>query len=113
MIEKAFIEKDGRQVARVTFTLPSSTWADVICLVGDFNDWNQTAHPFSRARDGTWTLTMDFECNRVYQFRYLRDGHIWMNDNQADAYVYNSFGSDNCVLIADPTFKPHVDQKAE
>jgi len=107
MIHKAFVEKEGTLVARVTFSLPSSLWADQIYLVGDFNDWNQYSLPFGRERDGAWSLTMDFECGRTYQFRYLCDGRDWMNDNQADAYIYNPYGSNNCVLITDPAFKPH------
>lgn len=109
MIRKEFVQKDGLAVARVTFMLPSNTWSDGICLVGDFNGWNRTSHPFRQQRDGSWALTMDFECNKVYQFRYLCDRECWANDNQADGYVWNSYGSDNCLLITDPGFKPNRD----
>ncbi|MEJ2558476.1 MAG: hypothetical protein P8186_20120 [Anaerolineae bacterium] len=37
MIHKTFIRTNGTSVARVTFTLPDSIWADQIYLVGDFN----------------------------------------------------------------------------
>jgi hypothetical protein len=37
----------------------------------------------------------DLELGRAFQFRYLRDGEVWLNDNQADAYVPNPYGSDN------------------
>ena len=52
MIHKTFMETDSRLVARVTFTLPDSIWADTIYLVGDFNDWNCTSHPFPQDREG-------------------------------------------------------------
>ena len=45
-----------------------------------------------------WTITVDLELNREYQFRYLKDGE-WMNDNQADAYAQNPYGSDNFVVV--------------
>jgi 1,4-alpha-glucan branching enzyme len=109
MIQKEYVEKNGVLVATVTFSLPSSFWADQIYLVGDFNDWNQSSLPFGRDRDGMWTLTIDFEVGRTYQFRYLFDGREWMNDNQADAYVHNPYGGNNCVLITDPSFTPHRD----
>ncbi len=105
MIEKSYIEKEGFLVARVKFTLPSSTWASSIHLVGDFNEWDPTSHPFVCDRDGVWSITIDLPCGRAYQFRYLCDGRDWINDGQADAYIYNQFGSDNCVLITDPSFQ--------
>jgi hypothetical protein len=43
MIRKTFIETESGLVARVTFILPNSTWADTIYLVGDFNGWNHTS----------------------------------------------------------------------
>ena len=102
MIRKSFIQKDGSLICRATFTLPSSFWADTIHLVGDFNSWSTTSLPFGRGWDGSWTLTLDLECGRSYQFRYLVDGRDWTNDGQADAYVANPYGTDNCVLIAEP-----------
>ena len=111
MVEKAFVQKEGKQVARVTFVVPNSTWADAVHLVGDFNQWSRTSHPFRRDREGHWRLTADLDVGRAYQFRYLRDGEVWMNDNQADAYVANPYGSDNSVVITDPAFVPHYDKE--
>ena len=109
MIHKTFIETDSGLVARVAFTLPDSIWADAIYLVGDFNDWNRTSHPFLQDREGRWSITVDLELGRAFQFRYLRDGEVWLNDNQADAYVPNPYGSDNFVIVTDPNFKPYYD----
>lgn len=105
MIDKAFAESGGRSFARVTFTMPNSTWADSICLVGDFNGWNRTSHPLQRDRDGRWVLTVELELGRAYQFRYLRDGKEWLNDSHADAYVYNQYGSDNFAVVTDRKFE--------
>ncbi|MDQ4078234.1 MAG: isoamylase early set domain-containing protein [Chloroflexota bacterium] len=110
MIEKRFIEKDGEQIARVTFTLPNSMWADMIYLVGDFNNWDERSHPMERPRQGGWSLTVDLEVGCSYQFRYLREGTEWMNDPEADAYVHNIYGSDNFVVVTDPDFDPHPDK---
>ena len=74
MISKTFIEREGHVVARVTFTLPLSLWADTIYLVGDFNDWSRSSHPLRRDREGRWTLTIDLLPGRANQFRYLCDG---------------------------------------
>lgn len=100
MIEKAYVNVGGSVVARVTFTLPESIWADSIFLVGDFNDWNRSSHPLKQDNNGRWTITVDLERGRSYQFRYLADGE-WMNDNAADAFVANRYGSHNFVVVTD------------
>lgn len=45
----------------------------------------------------------------VPQFRYLVDGQEWINDSQADAYIYNPYGTSNCLLITDLAFNPYRD----
>ena len=111
IIDKVFIGNGKERHARVTFTLPNSTWADAIYLVGDFNGWDHRSHPFQRERGGQWTITVQLELGHAYQFRYLRDGTEWMNDQQADAFVSNTYGSDNFVIITDPDFKPYHDER--
>ena len=112
MIRKIFIKTESGLVARVTFILPNSTWADAIYLVGDFNGWNHSSHPFQRGQEGTWTLTLDLEAGRCYQFRYLRDG-VWISDSQADGFVGNPHGSDNSLVVTDPKFKRCPDERNE
>jgi 1,4-alpha-glucan branching enzyme len=104
MIHKTFVETEQGLIARVTFTLPDSTWADTIYLVGDFNGWNQSSHPFQLDREGNWTITINLEVGQHYEFRYRRDGD-WMNDSQADGYVRNLHGSDNFLVVTEPEFK--------
>lgn len=101
MIQKRVVETKGGVLVRVTFSLPNSIWADRIRLVGDFNHWDRESHPMRRGRDGIWRITVDLEPGRAYHFRYLCDEGRWMNDTQADAYVPNSFGSDNFVVRTD------------
>ena len=112
MIRKTFIETERGLVARVTFILPNSTWADAIHLVGDFNEWNHSSHPFQRGREGLWTITLDLEVGRCYQFRYRLNGE-WINDSQADAFVGNPHGSDNSLVVTDPKFKRYPDEHNE
>lgn len=99
MIHQNLVETDSGLIARITFVLPNSVWADKIFLVGDFNDWNRTSHPLHRNRDGEWWLTIDLKTGRSYEFRYLCDGSRWMNDPQADAYRTNPWGSENFIVV--------------
>ena len=118
MIDKTFVNSNGngngngngKGAARVTFTLPNTIWADQIYLVGDFNEWNRTSHPLERGRDGDWSITVELELGRAFQFRYLRDGDGWLNDAQADAFVPTRYGNDNFVVITDPHFKQYCDR---
>lgn len=107
MIEKRFVDTDQKCKARITFILPNVLWVDSIHLVGDFNNWRCCTHPLEQARDGTWSITVELEIGRAYQFRYLIDGTQWTNDNHADAYVHNPHGGDNFVVITDPEFRPY------
>lgn len=105
MIDKTFVQAAGKQTARVTFIIPKNQNDERIFLVGDFNNWDCTSHPFQPGKGGKWALTLDLEVGRAYQFRYFRDGQEWMSDSQADAYVYNPHTHHNFVVITDPTFK--------
>jgi 1,4-alpha-glucan branching enzyme len=105
MICKSFINVDGGVVARVTFQLPNSVWADCIYLVGDFNGWSRKANPLKRDQHGNWHITLDLETDRVYQFRYLCDNTHWINDSEADAYIPNLYNTDNFVVVTDPDFR--------
>ncbi len=111
MIDKTFIEIDHKPMAQVTFSVPDGLWASALYLVGDFNDWHKTSHPFERDGAGGWTITIHLEIGHAYQFRYCCEADHWLNDPHADAYVYNIHGSDNFVVVTDPSFKQHSDQK--
>ena len=101
VISKTFIRIGQGQIARVTFTLPDSLWADTICLVGDFDNWNPSAHPLELQRNGCWTLTLDLPVGRTFEFYYLRDGQ-WMSDSQADGYVHAPDGITSFLVVTDP-----------
>ena len=96
MLEKETLE-DGH--VRSTFRVSHYIWADSITLVGEFNDWDVHRHPLQRTRDdGEWHISLLLEADRSYRFRYLVDGTEWMDDDHADAYEPNQFGSFDSVV---------------
>jgi len=95
MLKKTRSGEAGK--AKVTFVLAPQANADHVHVVGDFNGW-QAATPMKRQKDGSWRATVELQPAREYQFRYLVDGNVWVNDEAADAYVPNPFGVDNCVV---------------
>ena len=51
-----------------------------------------------RRKDGSFTSSITLKTGQDYYFRYLLDGGRWINDEAADQYVPNPFGSDDCVV---------------
>jgi hypothetical protein len=53
-----------------------------------------------KSRNGDYTIKLELEPGREYQFRYLIDNCVWENDWHADKYVKNPYGdSENSVVI--------------
>lgn len=98
-IKKQYIK--SRKTCKVTFRLPriAARDAKAVCIVGDFNGWSIYANPMKKLKSGDFTITLEVEPGREYQFRYLIDEYSWENDWYADKYVKSPYGSDNSVII--------------
>jgi 1,4-alpha-glucan branching enzyme len=98
-IKKQYLK--SRKACKVTFRLPrvAAPNAKVVCIVGDFNGWGIYANPMKKLKTGDFTITLEVEPGREYQFRYLIDEYRWENDWNADKYVKSPYGSDNSVII--------------
>ncbi len=86
----------------VEFHMPASEWITTLRLLGDFNQWNGEAHPMARNEDGSWSLTVTLAPG-AYRFRYFANDETWANDDAADAYVPNEYGSENSLVQIGPT----------
>lgn len=98
--KKKYKKKD--ELCRVTFRVPkeASAGARSIAVVGDFNNWSARDHLMKKLKSGEFKLDMDLPANREYQFRYLIDEKIWVNDREADKYVHSEYGNcDNSVVV--------------
>lgn len=96
MIDKEFTPK--RTICRVTFKVPLDWAEEKVSLVGDFNDWNPEANQMEK-NDQYWQTLIRLKPDRKYKFKYLVDGEYWKNDEQADDYVVNPFGTRDSILI--------------
>lgn len=96
MLKKSYT-KTGKQ-CRVTFKLPAEVEAETAALCGEFNDWNQTANPMKKLKDGSFSATVSLPAGNSYRFRYLLDGSRWENDWEADSYAANEHGSDDSIV---------------
>lgn len=96
MLKKIYSDSDA--VCQVTFELPAEVAAQMACLCGEFNEWDESSHPMEHQADGSFTLTLTLEPGRAYRFRYLLDETRWENDWAADDYVPNPYGSDDSLV---------------
>ncbi|NJP05640.1 MAG: glycoside hydrolase family 13 [Chloroflexaceae bacterium] len=83
---------------RITFMMPAGIWAETIHLVGDFNGWSVTATPM-RLNEYGWSVSLELDAGKAYQYRYLINGSEWYNDWRADRYEPNEYGGDNSVVV--------------
>lgn len=96
MLKKKYLK--SKEVCKVTFYTPVELEAEDVQLVGDFNQWNESATPMEALKDGRFKVTVDLQKDSQYQFRYLVNGSEWHNDWDADEYIPNPFSGDNSVV---------------
>jgi 1,4-alpha-glucan branching enzyme len=98
-IKKKFFK--AKNMCKVKFRLPKAAAPDAksVCIVGDFNNWDLHANPMKKLKKGDYTIELDLEPEKEYQYRYLIDESKWENDWKADKYVKNPYGDgDNSVV---------------
>jgi len=98
-IRKQFLKR--KSVCKVTFKIPAQMGDTAIQahIVGEFNDWSISATPMKRSKDGSFSVTLELETGRSYQFRYLLGQDDWKNDPDADDFLSTHFGDSlNSVL---------------
>jgi 1,4-alpha-glucan branching enzyme len=99
-LKKRFLK--SKPVCKVTFKLSKEEagQADTVHVVGDFNQWDETATPMRKLRGGGFSVTLDLAVGREYQFRYLVNASDWVNDWAADKYVPTEYpGVENSVVV--------------
>ena len=75
-----------------------SDTAKTVSLVGDFNDWSESATGLADPnRDGLWTVDVKLKPGR-YKYKFLVDGKTWIVDPLAPAFHADGFGGRNSVI---------------
>jgi 1,4-alpha-glucan branching enzyme len=99
-IKKQFLK--SKPVCKVSFKLTKDQVKEAgkVNLVGDFNNWNESADELKPLKDGSFSQTLELESGREYQFRYLVDGETWINDEEADGYISSGLGDSQNAIIA-------------
>jgi hypothetical protein len=78
------IKTNGTKV-QIQFVLPDDVHEGPVSAVGTFNDWKPGAHKLVRRSNGTRTVTVAVPSGQEVQFRYLGEGGVWFDDEDAHA----------------------------
>ena len=94
MLNKRFFKTKNETEVTFAFTHPD---AEDVQLVAEFTNWQPLAMKFNK-KEQAFKLKTRLPVDQQFHFRYLINGDTWDNDHHADAYVANSFGSENSVV---------------
>ncbi|MFC5080692.1 hypothetical protein VTH8203_01954 [Vibrio thalassae] len=98
MINKRFFKT--KDEVEVTFELDATNVESAV-LVAEFHDWQPM--PMKKvAKTKSFKYKTRLPKNAEFQFRYLVNDNDWVNDADADNYVPNGFGADNCIVKTEP-----------
>ncbi len=93
MLKKRFFKT--KDEVDVTFETTIAHDVEGVSVLCDIKDWT----PVEMRRVGdAWKARMRLPVDRHVQYRYLASGGWWLNDEAADAYVANEYGTDNSVV---------------
>ncbi|QLA17171.1 isoamylase early set domain-containing protein [Desulfolutivibrio sulfoxidireducens] len=91
----------SKPVCKVTFTVDKdlAKEAGKVFLAGEFNGWATEATPMKKQKNGNFSVTLDLETGREYQYRYFLGDGQWLSDPAADKSAFSPFGDcDNSVV---------------
>lgn len=87
---------------KINFTIPAdiANGASSAFVLGDFNNWDvNKGTVLKKQKDGSLKAAVELEAGKEYAYRFLLDNGIWVNDTNADAYIFDSyFQVDNCLV---------------
>ena len=97
MLKKTKAKGNGK--VKVTFVQPADNPHLPASVVGDFNNWDPTANKLQKRSNQTYSTSVVLEKDQQFVFRYYSKDGIWFNDEAADAYSPNEYGSENGIVI--------------
>ncbi|MCR4733528.1 MAG: isoamylase early set domain-containing protein [Treponema sp.] len=99
-LKKSFSKDKTKCTVTFIVSAEAAKGAQTINIAGDFNSWSSTDTPLTKNKDGSFSVKLELEAGREYQFRYLLDGYKWENDWNADKYIPAPYSNaDNSVVV--------------
>jgi hypothetical protein len=75
----------GDGMVKVTFSLPPNEPVGAVSVVGDFNNWDPSAHPLRARSNQTRSASVRVPAGSTLRFRYLAEGGMWFDDETIPA----------------------------
>ena len=95
---------DGRTTVR--FVIEAQRMHGASSVVGDFNDWEPGATPFTMESNDRSVLVASIVCGPGrYEYRFLCDSSGWLDDLDANDRCEGAHGSWNAVLTVEPAMQ--------
>lgn len=95
-IQKQYLK--SKPECKVTFCIEASE-AKKVQVAGVFNNWKADTMPLKKLKNGTFKGSVNLPINESFEFKYVVDESVWVNDNEADNYVWNDYaGAENGVI---------------
>ena len=94
----------GEGMVKVTFSLPANEPAGAVSVVGDFNNWDPSAHPLRARSNRTRSASVTVPAGSTLRFRYLAEGGMWFDDETIPA----GGGGDPVLAVLAPNFTNHA-----
>ena len=79
-----------RKVLRAVNFICNAPQARSVSLVGDFNQWNPTAHPMRQMPDKAWFISVELKHGH-HRYAFLVDGRLTL-DPRAQGVTKNDHG---------------------
>ena len=84
---------------KLTFVLSLEDTPNPVSVLGDFNNWDELAHPLKKRANGTRSVSVVVPAGGRYAFKYLADGGTWFTDTDADEHGSNEYGQVNSIVV--------------
>jgi 1,4-alpha-glucan branching enzyme len=80
------VTNDSKKKTTLQFVLPDDIHDGPVSAVGNFNDWNPSAHKLVKRRNGTRSVSVKVPAGEEIHFRYLGSGGVWFDDPELAEY---------------------------
>jgi len=74
-------------------------YAESVSLAGDFNGWSQESLPLSKNENGLWFIEAQAPRPGHYQYKFVVNGHRWVDDPSNGMKVLDNYGGLNSLLV--------------
>jgi 1,4-alpha-glucan branching enzyme len=91
----------NEEKVKLTFELPARDGEQAVRVAGEFNNWDPSTTTLHR-EGKFWQASIVLPTGKQYAFRYYRDGGDWFNDEQADGYQPNPYGTVDSLIDLTP-----------